>query len=97
MPDFFVRMDSDVYMVETKAQNMVKNEDVQRKKRAAVRWVRRTNTLPEAKRRYLIWHYVILADDKFYEWQRRGASMRDLLTYYELGDISEAHEMGRLF
>lgn len=97
MPDFFVRMGSDVYMVETKAQNMVKNEDVQRKKRAAVRWVSRTNALPESKRRYLTWHYVILADDKFYEWQRRGASMRDLLTYYELGDISEAHEMGRLF
>ena len=75
MPDFFVRMGGDVYMVETKAQNMVKEENVQRKKRAALRWVTQINALPAEKRRYLTWHYVILADDKFYEWQRRGASM----------------------
>lgn len=97
MPDFFVRIDGDVYMVETKAQNMVKEENVQRKKRAAMRWVTRTNALPADKRRNLTWHYAILADDKFYEWQRRGASMHDILTYFELGEASEAHDSGRLF
>ena len=97
MPDFFVRMGGDVYMVETKAQNMVKEENVQRKKRAALRWVTQINALPAEKRRYLTWHYVILADDKFYEWQRRGASMYDLLSYFELRPSDEAHDVGRLF
>ena len=35
-PDFLVRTFEDVYVVETKAQNMVSEENVQRKRRAAI-------------------------------------------------------------
>lgn len=84
IPDFFVRFGNDVYVVETKAQNQVSNENVQRKKRAAVRWLDNINELPANKRDGLTWRYVILADGAFHEMVNRHVPLLDILRFVEL-------------
>ena len=44
-PDFLVRTADEVYVVETKAQSAMTDENVKRKKRAAVSWVEQINAL----------------------------------------------------
>lgn len=96
IPDFVVRMGSDCYLVETKAQNQTSQPNVVRKKRAAVRWVEKINTLEADKREGITWHYAMLPDKMFYDWRKRNASVRDMLEYVELKN-TDAGESGRLF
>ncbi|WP_204306265.1 hypothetical protein, partial [Stenotrophomonas maltophilia] len=42
-PDFFVRADGAIYLVETKAQGQLSSPNVLRKRRAAVAWCDRIN------------------------------------------------------
>lgn len=84
IPDFFVRFGSDVYIVETKAQNQVSNINVQRKKGAALRWLDNINELPADKRDSLTWHYVILADGAFREMVNCHVPTLDILRFVEL-------------
>lgn len=98
IPDFFVRIGNDIYMVETKAQNQLQQVDVLRKKKAAIHWVNRINALPADKRQNYTWHYAIVGDETFYDWKNRNATMHDILNYFELKHVETTSTgQGRLF
>ena len=80
-PDFLVRTDDRVYLVETKAQQQVSHPNVQRKLRAAVAWCERINALGEPARGGCQWHYALVGEALFFEWRERGARLADLLDF----------------
>jgi type III restriction enzyme len=83
-PDFLVRIDSDIYLVETKAQKNVKNTNVQQKQCATIDWVDKTNELKPEDKMYSWWNYVLLGENTFYEMSERGASTKEILEYAKL-------------
>ena len=97
IPDFVVRIGSDNYLVETKAQNQLTNQNVLRKKRAALRWVERINELPSGKREDITWHYVLLGEELFKQWKAKNATAQEMLDYSELRNDSELNFTGKLF
>ena len=88
-PDFLVRCEGYIYLVETKAQGQVATPNVVRKKRAAVSWCDRVNALPPEQRGDAEWHYVLLGEGVFYSWRDKGASIRETLEYAKLRPIDE--------
>lgn len=88
-PDFLVRCGEHIYLVETKAQGQVTTPNVVRKKRAAVSWCDRINTLLPGQRGNAEWHYVLLGEGVFYDWRDKGASIRETLDYAKLRPIDE--------
>jgi type III restriction enzyme len=88
-PDFLVKCGDNIYLVETKAQGQVNTPNVKRKKRAAVAWCDKINTLALEQRGNAEWHYVLLGEDVFYEWRDKGASVRDMLDYAKLRPVDE--------
>ncbi|MGW5261783.1 DEAD/DEAH box helicase family protein [Microbispora sp. NPDC004025] len=83
-PDFLVRTDSDVYVVETKAQSALSDENVQRKQRAALTWVDQINDLSESQRFDLTWHYVLLGETALRAWHKNNARLTELLDFARL-------------
>jgi type III restriction enzyme len=88
-PDFLVRCIGNIYLVETKAQGQVNTPTVKRKKRAAVSWCDKINSLAPEQRSNAEWHYVLLGEQVFYEWRDKGASVRDTLDYAKLRPVDE--------
>lgn len=82
-------VEKSIYLVETKAQGQVNTPNVKRKKRAAVAWCDKINTLAPEQRGNAEWHYVLLGEDVFYEWHDKGASVRDMLDYAKLRPVDE--------
>ncbi|WP_411727182.1 DEAD/DEAH box helicase family protein [Methyloglobulus sp.] len=80
-PDFLLRTDKAVYLVETKAQGQVTSPNVQRKLKAAAAWCERINRLPEEERANLAWHYVLLGESVFFEWRDKGALLSALCDF----------------
>ena len=80
-PDFVVRIDDKIYLVETKAQKDVNNPNVKQKRLATVEWVNKTNELKPENRMNCTWHYVLLGENTFYEFQDKGASTGEILEY----------------
>ena len=95
-PDFLVRTEGAIYLVETKAQQQAIHPNVQRKLKAAVGWCNRINELPPEHRNGLPWHYVLLAENVVYEWQGKGAHLAELLDYARLRPLNEASLQQRL-
>lgn len=83
-PDFIVKIGNDIYLVETKAQKDVSQENVIQKQKGALDWIKKTNELPAEDRMNAIWHYAILDDSSFYVMRDRGASIKDMLDYCQL-------------
>ncbi|GAA0401101.1 hypothetical protein GCM10009541_50240 [Micromonospora gifhornensis] len=83
-PDFLVRTDTDLYVVETKAQSALSDENVKRKQRAALAWCEQINQLPEYLRGDLSWHYVLLGESIVRDWKAKNARASDLLDYARL-------------
>ncbi|WP_322938039.1 DEAD/DEAH box helicase family protein [Nocardioides bizhenqiangii] len=83
-PDFIVRTGDAIYVVETKAQSALSDENVRRKERAALTWVEQINTLEPHHRMDVSWSYVLLGEEFVKSWESKG--MR----------ASEALEMARL-
>lgn len=80
-PDFMVRIENEIYIVETKADKDVKNPNVEQKKRATIDWVNKINELKPEHRMYATWHYVLLGENTFYEMSESGADTSDILKY----------------
>lgn len=80
-PDFLVRTEADVFLVETKAQQQVVHPNVQRKLRAATQWCDRINRLNSEFHMEREWHYVLLGEASFYEWRDKGARLAELLDF----------------
>ena len=83
-PDFLVRNADYVYIVETKAQRDLINENVIRKQRAAIAWCEQLNALSPELRDNREWYYVILGEDAVKEWQKKNARVSELLEYARL-------------
>ena len=83
-PDFLVRTSGEVYVVETKAQSELVNENVLRKQRAAIAWCEQINELDPDQREQRTWHYVILGEDAVKSWRTKNARVSELLEYARL-------------
>jgi type III restriction enzyme len=95
-PDFLVRTEQGIYLVETKAQQQVIHPNVQRKLKAAAAWCGRINDLQPEQRSGLPWHYVLLGEDAFYEWRDKGAHLSELLEFARLRPLDEQRLQGKL-
>ncbi len=78
-PDFMIKIGDNIYMVETKAQKDVSQENVQQKQRGALNWIKKVNELPPEDRMHATWHYVILDDNTFQLRKAQGATTQDVL------------------
>jgi type III restriction enzyme len=89
-PDFLVRTDQAIFVVETKAQEQISHPNVQRKRKAALAWCERINDLTADQRQSPPWHYVLLGETIVEEWQAKGARLADLLQYARLRNTPNA-------
>ncbi|MDQ1581982.1 MAG: type restriction enzyme [Microbacteriaceae bacterium] len=78
-PDFLVRTQHEVFVVETKAQTALSDENVKRKKTAAIAWCEQINELDPAQRGYREWHYVLLGQSAIENWRNKGERASALL------------------
>lgn len=88
-PDFLVRAGAAIYLVETKAQGQLTSPNVLRKRKAAVAWCDRINSLAAEHRHGADWHYVLLGEETFYGWRDKGGSIADLLAFARLRPVEE--------
>jgi type III restriction enzyme len=91
-PDFLVRTESDIFLVETKAQQQVTHPNVQRKLRAAAQWCERINRLTPEQRMGRNWQYVLLGEGNFYEWRDKGARLVELLVFSRVREAKTANQ-----
>lgn len=91
-PDFLVRTGDDIYVVETKAQSALSDENVKRKRRAALAWCEQINELPEEQRDGRLWHYVLLGETIVKDWKKKNARASELLDYARLRRSSTARQ-----
>ncbi|MHB1074970.1 DEAD/DEAH box helicase [Thiobacillus sp.] len=95
-PDFLVRTESAIYLVETKAQQQTTHPNVQRKLKSATAWCERINGLPTEQRASLPWHYVLLGESLFRDWRSKGARLGELLEFARVRPLNDASLQGRL-
>lgn len=88
-PDFLVRTEQAIYLVETKGQSQLAHPNVKRKRKAAVAWCARINNLAENQRSGREWNYVLLGEDVFYDWRDKNATLESLLQYAALRHVEE--------
>ena len=89
-PDFMVRANGCVYLTETKAQQQTIHPNVQRKLKAASAWCERINTATAGMDGALNWHYVLLGEDAFHDWRKKGARLSELLDYARVRPVVTA-------
>ncbi len=90
-PDFLVRTASDIYVVETKAQSNLTDENVRRKERAAIAWCEQLNELNPSQRSERRWHYVLAGEKDVDTWRNAGEGVVSFLAAMRLfreGDAS---------
>lgn len=95
-PDFIIKTTEKIYVVEIKAKKDLSNENVIRKKKSAVAYMKRINSLPNAQRDERLREYIILSDTQFYQMQNNGANVIEMFEVTKLVDDSWP-EGGRLF
>jgi len=94
-PDFLVRAESAIYLVETKAQQQTTHPNVQRKLKSATAWCERINSLSPEQRDGLPWHYVLLGESQFRDWRSKGARLGELLDLARVRPLNDASLQGR--
>jgi type III restriction enzyme len=95
-PDFLVRTQGAIFLVETKAQEQTIHPNVIRKQKAALGWCERINTLSEAQRQSPPWYYVLLGEQSVKEWKEKNAHLADLLAFARLRAMEGALGQGSL-
>ena len=93
-PDFIVKNHDKIYLVETKAQKDLRDENVLQKQRGALDWLKKVNELSPEDRDSCEWAYVLLGEETFYNMKDRGASAAEILEYSKL---AKEKVEGRLF
>jgi type III restriction enzyme len=83
-PDFLVRTADTIFIVETKAQFALSDENVQRKKRAAAAWCEQINELDPSERDNREWHYVLIGESIVRGWYSKNVRCSELLEYAQL-------------
>lgn len=92
-PDFLVRIADDIYVVETKGDSSLSDENVQRKRKAALAWCDGINELPAQDRDFAEWHYVLLGESVTRDWHDKGARASDLIAFATVGHASTDEQM----
>jgi len=95
-PDFLVRTEQAVYLVETKAQQQTTHPNVQRKLKAAVAWCERINNLASEQRDNCNWHYVLLGESMFTDWRDKHARLPELLDFSRVRAQANIVSQGQL-
>lgn len=95
-PDFLVRTESAIYLVETKSQDQVSHPNVQRKRKAALAWCNRINTLTEEQRQSPPWHYVLLGETAVTDWRSKAGRLADLLDFARIRELAQVSQQQRL-
>lgn len=83
-PDFLVRTEDAVYVVETKSQQGLADENVKRKQKAALAWCEQINTLTPEQRDDRDWYYVLLGEQIVREWESKNERASELLHFARL-------------
>lgn len=95
-PDFLVRTSDRVYVVETKSQSGLSDQNVLRKQRSAVAWCERINSLAPEQREDKTWHYVLAGESGVRNSITNGASCSDYLNLARLIE-DDRGDAGQLF
>ncbi len=85
-PDFLVKCNNKIYIIETKGQ---RDLNVNRKKISALDNIKRINKLPENLRDNRVWEYVLIDENIFYDFKNKNANIIDLLEYCKLRENKE--------
>lgn len=91
-PDFLVRTEASVYLVETKAQSALSDENVLRKQRAALAWCEQINALHPEDREEREWHYALIGESAVRDWRAKGARASELLDFARLRRVGGASQ-----
>lgn len=93
-PDFIIKTRAKIYLVETKADKDLNEQNVRQKQLATLDWARRINALPPEERMEREWSYILLGENHFYSLRDNSASIEEIC---ELAKVSEATAKGKLF
>ena len=80
-PDFMIKACDQVYLVETKAERDMSNQNVKNKRLAAIDWVDKVNELNPEERMNCNWSYVLLSQNTFEQMKKQGATTCEILEY----------------
>ena len=92
-PDFLVKIENNIYVVETKADKDISSENVQRKRISTIEQLNKFNQLKNEDRMDFQWIYVLLGEKTFKNLIGKGASIKEILDYTIL---TEAKAKGTL-
>lgn len=95
-PDFLVRAQGQIYLVETKSQAALVDANVVRKKRSALNWISQVNALPEDQRSGCTWHYVLAGETSVRNYISNSGSAFDYLVSASLAEVGN-EDLGWLF
>ena len=83
-PDFIVKTSDFVFIVETKGNDRLTNQDTERKIKSANNYVEKINKLKEEYRDNRQWFYVLLDNKNFYIYKSNNSSVKEMLLYYKV-------------
>jgi len=80
-PDFMVKINDKIFIVETKAERDLNNQNVQSKRLATLDWIEKVNELNPEDRMNCVWSYILLGENTFYSMSEKGADTEEILNY----------------
>ncbi|MDP2983733.1 MAG: DEAD/DEAH box helicase family protein [Candidatus Latescibacter sp.] len=83
-PDFMVKTNDTIFLVETKAQKDVRDENVRQKEKGALDWIKKINECNPEARDKRIWIYTLVGQNTFDSLYNKGASIQEMLNYAKL-------------
>ena len=92
-PDFIVKTKGKLYVIETKSDKDLKDENVKQKQLATLDWVKRINTLDAKDKLDREWAYILLGENHFYSLKQNNASIEEIC---ELARVKESTVKGTL-
>ena len=93
-PDFIVKTADKIYIIETKSDKDLQDQNVRQKRLAILDWVKRINQLKPEDRAGKTWEYILLGETHFYGLSNNGASIDEIC---HLAKVTEANATGKLF
>jgi type III restriction enzyme len=87
-PDFLVRSEDKIFVVETKSQTGLNDANVQRKKKSALGWVESINALEPEMRDGYTWYYVLAGETAVRNHINNGSGALDFLSSAVLFDTA---------
>ncbi|BAB60643.1 TVG1552703 [Thermoplasma volcanium GSS1] len=83
-PDFMIKACDQLYLVETKSERDMSNQNVKNKRLAAIDWIDKVNELLPEERMSCTWSYVLLSQNTFEQMKKQGATTCEILEYAKL-------------